>query len=43
MICIGVVTGDMEVMVLKPVISDYLYRSCDWRHGGQGFKAGNIR
>ena len=32
MICIGDVTGDMEVKVLKPVISDNLYRRCDWRH-----------
>ena len=32
MICIGVVTGDIEVMVLKSVISDDLYRICDWRH-----------
>ena len=33
MICMGVVTGDMEVMVLKSVISDDLYRSCvvTWR------------
>ena len=29
----------MEVMVLKSVISDDLYRSCDWRHGGHGFKS----
>ena len=42
MICIGVVTGDMEVMVLKSVISDDLY-SCDWRHGGHGFKVCDIR
>ena len=44
------VTGDMEVMewrleimVLKSVISDDLYRSCDWRHGGHGFKVYDIR
>ena len=43
MICIGVVTGDMVVMVLKPVISDDLYRSYDWRHGGHGFEVCNIR
>ena len=43
MICIGVMTGDMEVMVLKSVISDDLYRSCDWRHGGHGFKVCDIR
>ena len=43
MICIGVVTGDMEVMVLKSVISDDLYRSCDWRHGCHGFKVYDIR
>ena len=43
MICIGVMTGDMEVMVLKSVISDDLYRSCYWRHGGHGFKVCDIR
>ena len=43
MICIGDVTGDMEVMVLKSVISDDLYRSCDWRHGRHGFKVCDIR
>ena len=43
MICIGVVTGDIEVMVSKSVISDDLYRSCDWRHGGHGFKVCDIR
>ena len=43
MICIGVVTGDMVVMVLKSVISDDLYGSCDWRHLGHGFEVCNIR
>ena len=47
-ICIGVVDGFkvcdiMEVMVLKSMISDDLYRSCDWRHGGHGFKVYDIR
>ena len=43
MICIGVVTGDIEVMVLKSVISDDLYRRCDWRHECHGFKVCDIR
>ena len=43
MICIGVVTGVVEVMVLKSVISDDLYRSYDWRHRGHGFKVCDIR
>ena len=43
MICIGVMTGDIEYMVLKSVTSDDLYRRCDWRHGGHGFKVYDIR
>ena len=43
MTCIGDVTGDMEVMVLKSMISDDLYRSYDLRHGGHGFKVCDIR